>query len=64
MRKRAFDEITICRRATEEALRALAEHFPVVDRSELEEPVKGLQAAHPSARRRPCQLDLSMPGQP
>ena len=32
MRKRAFDEVTICRRATEEALSALAEHFPGVDR--------------------------------
>ena len=36
VRKRAFDEVTICRRATEEALSALAEHFPDLDRSELE----------------------------
>ena len=28
MQKRAFDEVTICRRATEEALTALAQHFP------------------------------------
>ena len=36
VRKRAFDEVTICRRAAEEALSALAEHFPALDRSELE----------------------------
>jgi replication initiation protein RepC len=28
VQKRAFDEVTICRRAAEEALSALAEHFP------------------------------------
>ena len=37
VRKRAFDDITISRRATEEALSALAQHFPALDRSELEE---------------------------
>ena len=47
VRKRAFDEITICRRAAEEALSALAEHFPDLDRSELEERLRGLQARTP-----------------
>ena len=46
-RKRAFDEITIARRAAEEALRALAEHYPDLDRSDLEEQVKGLKARTP-----------------
>jgi replication initiation protein RepC len=47
VQKRAFDEVTICRRATEEALSALAEHFPEVDRSELEARLKTLQARTP-----------------
>ena len=46
-RKRAFDEITIARRAAEEALSALAEHYPDLDRSDLEEQVKGLKARTP-----------------
>jgi replication initiation protein RepC len=46
-RKRAFDEITIARRAAEEALSALAEHHPALDRSDLEEQVKGLKARTP-----------------
>src|ERR671910_2023766 len=33
VQKRAFDEVTICRRGTEEALTALADHFPDTDRS-------------------------------
>jgi replication initiation protein RepC len=48
VRKRAFDEVTICRRATEEALSALAEHFPDVDRSELEARLATLQARTPT----------------
>jgi len=48
VQKRAFDEVTICRRATEEALNALAHHFPDVDRSTLEERLKQLQARTPS----------------
>jgi len=36
IRKRAYDEVTVARRATEEAISALVEHFPAVDRSELE----------------------------
>lgn len=37
IQKRAFDETTVARRATEEALSALAHHFPDIDRSQLEE---------------------------
>lgn len=36
IRKRAYDEVTVARRATEEAINALAQHFPTVDRSDLE----------------------------
>ena len=36
IRKRAYDEVTVARRATEEALSALAQHFPTLDRSDLE----------------------------
>ena len=32
--------MTVCRRATEEALRALAEDFPAVDRADLEARLK------------------------
>ena len=48
VRKRAFDEVTICRRATEEALKALAEHFPDIDRSVLEARLTTLQAGTPN----------------
>jgi len=36
IRKRAYDEVTVARRATEEALSALAQHFPTLDRSDVE----------------------------
>ena len=36
IRKRAYDEVTVARRATEEAINALEQHFPTLDRSELE----------------------------
>jgi len=42
LRKRAFDEITIARRAAEEALSALSHHFPDVDRAALETQLKEL----------------------
>ncbi|MFC4173632.1 plasmid replication protein RepC [Microvirga sp. GCM10011540] len=42
LRKRAFDEITIARRAAEEALSALSHHFPDVDRAALETRLKEL----------------------
>ncbi|MBQ0822686.1 helix-turn-helix domain-containing protein [Microvirga sp. HBU67558] len=47
IRKRTFDEITICRRATEEALSALAQHFPEVDRLDLEQRMEVLKARTP-----------------
>ncbi|MGF9763904.1 plasmid replication protein RepC [Microvirga sp. 0TCS3.31] len=46
-RKWMFDEITICRRATEEALSALAQHFPEVERSDLEHRLKVLKTRTP-----------------
>jgi replication initiation protein RepC len=58
VQKRAFDEVTICRRATEEALSALAEHFPEVDRSELETRLKTLQARTPTRSRITLPADL------
>jgi replication initiation protein RepC len=51
VQKRAFDEVTICRRATEEALNALALHFPKVDRCELETQLEDLQARTPTRSR-------------
>ena len=42
-----FDEITICRRATEEALSALAQHYPGVDRSDLEHRLGHLESENP-----------------
>jgi replication initiation protein RepC len=47
VRKRAFDEVTICRRAAEEALSALAQHFPDIDRSTFEEQLQDLIARTP-----------------
>jgi replication initiation protein RepC len=47
VRKRAFDEITIARRAAEEALNALEHHFPDYARSHLEEQVDALKARTP-----------------
>jgi replication initiation protein RepC len=58
VQKRAFDEVTICRRATEEALSALAEHFPEVDRTELESRLKALQARTPTRSQVTLQADL------
>ena len=58
VQKRAFDEVTICRRAAEEALSALAEHFPDVDRSEIETRLKALQARTPTRSRLTLPADL------
>jgi replication initiation protein RepC len=58
VQKRAFDEVTICRRAAEEALSALAEHFPDVDRSELEARLKTLQARTPLRSKITLPADL------
>jgi replication initiation protein RepC len=58
VQKRAFDEVTICRRATEEALSALAEHFPEVDRTEFEGELKILQARTPARSKVTLPADL------
>jgi replication initiation protein RepC len=49
--KRMFDEITMCRRATEEALSALAQHYPGVDRSDLEHHLVTLKTRTPKRSR-------------
>jgi replication initiation protein RepC len=56
-RKRAFDEITIARRAAEEALSALAEHYPDLDRSDLEDRLKALKARTPLRSTKVMPLD-------
>ena len=58
VQKRAFDEVTICRRATEEALNALAEHFPAIDRTELETRLKTLQGRTPTRSQVTLPADL------
>jgi replication initiation protein RepC len=58
VQKRAFDEVTICRRATEEALSALAEHFPSIDRTELETRLGSLQARTPARSQITLPADL------
>jgi len=45
--KRSFDEITICRRAAEEALIALAQYHPAVDRTQIESSLTTLKARTP-----------------
>ncbi|WP_262299271.1 plasmid replication protein RepC [Microvirga sesbaniae] len=45
--KRSFDEITICRRAAEEALSALAQYHPGVDRGGIESGLSLLKARTP-----------------
>jgi len=47
IRRRAFDEVTIARRATEEAISALAQHHPDLDRSDLEDRYSELMARTP-----------------
>lgn len=46
-RRRIFDEITICRRSAEEALRALEEHYPHVDTGAHQRALADLQARTP-----------------
>jgi replication initiation protein RepC len=58
VQKRAFDEVTICRRATEEALSALAEHFPTIDRTEFEGELQRLQARTPARSKITLPTDL------
>ncbi|MGO4574143.1 plasmid replication protein RepC [Microvirga sp. 2TAF3] len=47
IRKRAYDEVTVARRATEEAISALAQHFPALDRSDLDDRYKTLMSRTP-----------------
>jgi replication initiation protein RepC len=56
-RKRAFDEITIARRAAEEALSALAEHYSDLDRSDLEDRLKALKVRTPLRSTKVMPLD-------
>jgi replication initiation protein RepC len=56
--KQAFDEVTICRRATEEALNALTEHYPDIDRSTLEGDLKVLRAKTPVRSKASLPPDL------
>ena len=56
-RKRIFDEITVSRRAAEEALSALAEHFPELDRTDLEDRLKGLESRTPLRSSKAMPLD-------
>ncbi len=48
IRKRAYDEVTVARRATEEAISALAQHFPSLDRSNLEDRYNALLSCTPA----------------
>lgn len=48
LRKRAYDELTVARRATEEVIGALARHFPELDRSSLEERYRNLMTRTPA----------------
>ena len=58
VQKRAFDEVTMCRRAAEEALAALAEQFPAVDRTAFEGELQALQARTPARSRVTLPADL------
>jgi replication initiation protein RepC len=58
IQKQAFDEVTICRRATEEAISALAEHYPDIDRSSLEDDLKALRAKTPARSKASLPADL------
>ncbi|WP_445505345.1 plasmid replication protein RepC [Microvirga sp. G4-2] len=48
IRKRAYDEVTVARRATEEAISALAQHFPGFDRSDVEDRYNELLSRTPT----------------
>jgi replication initiation protein RepC len=56
--KRAFDEVTICRRATEEALSALAQHYPDINRNELESRLNLLRVRTPKRSGKAIPADL------
>ena len=57
-RKRTFDEITIARRAAQEALSSLAQEFPDLDRSELEGQFQGLLARTPVRSTKAMPIDI------
>ncbi|WP_414476238.1 plasmid replication protein RepC [Microvirga sp. M2] len=57
-RKRTFDDITIARRAAQEALNSLAQEFPDLDRSDLEDRLAGLLARTPLRSTKATPLDL------
>ncbi|WP_114948029.1 plasmid replication protein RepC [Microvirga calopogonii] len=57
-RKRTFDEITIARRAAQEALGSLSREFPDLDRSDLEERLRGLLARTPLRSTKAMPIDI------
>nr|WP_114948762.1 plasmid replication protein RepC [Microvirga calopogonii] len=58
VRKRTFDEITIARRAAQEALGSLSREFPDLDRSDLEERLRGLLARTPLRSTKAMPIDI------
>ncbi|WP_414475630.1 plasmid replication protein RepC [Microvirga sp. M2] len=58
IRKRTYDEVTIARRATEEAISALAQHAPTVDRSTLERRYSELLSRTPARSTEELPADL------
>ncbi|MEZ0167076.1 plasmid replication protein RepC [Microvirga sp. TS319] len=58
IRKRTYDEVTIARRATEEAISALAQHAPTVDRSNLENRYRELLSRTPARSTEELPADL------
>ncbi|MBL0407411.1 replication protein C [Microvirga aerilata] len=57
-RKRTFDEITIARRAAQEALNSLAQEYPDLDRSDLQDPFAGLMARTPLRSTKAVPIDV------
>ncbi|MFD2227796.1 helix-turn-helix domain-containing protein, partial [Microvirga arabica] len=57
-RKRTFDEITIARRAAQEALGSLSREYPDLDRSDLENRLQGLLARTPLRSTKVMAVDM------
>ncbi|MFC1456587.1 plasmid replication protein RepC [Microvirga arabica] len=57
-RKRTFDEITIARRAAQEALGSLSREYPDLDRSDLENRLQGLLARTPLRSTKVMPVDM------
>jgi replication initiation protein RepC len=57
-RKRTFDEITIARRAAQEALGSLSREYPDLDRSDLEDRLRGLLARTPLRSTNAMPIDI------